>query len=327
MKGKAFFKDMGSYAGFDHMSSVFTMDKATLYHYRGAEGGKPVLLLYALINKPYIMDFEKDESFAQGLLEEDLDVYLLDWGDPTRDEKYLTLDNYIQWYLHGSVKKIYERTGQKVTLVMLCQGGVLGSIYAALYPEYVAGIVAMATPIDFDSMKASVFSWAVEVKGDAFIKAFGMVPPSLLNTGLLFAKPFEAFFDRYGELFRQRERVAFVEEFMRMERWNFDSPAQASEALLQWLNDVWREDRLKKGTLEIAGKRVDLKNITVPVFVIEGTKDDFTPKGATESYPSYLGSTDVHRKEYNSDHLGLVASPLAKNVIAKDIAAWIQEKI
>lgn len=309
----------------DQMEVVFSMDKARLYHFKGAEeGAKPVLLIYALINKPYIMDFDKEMSFVRGLMENGLDVYLINWGDPTRDEKFLTLDNYIEWYLRGAVDTIKERHGvDKISLVMLCQGGVMGSIYAALHPEDIEYIVPIATPVDFTGMARSIFSLAVELKGDAFIEAFGMVPPSMLNSGLLFAKPFEAFIDRYTELFDKRKERSFVFEFMKKERWTFDSPAQASKALLQWLNDIWKDNKLYKGTLKIGGRTVNLKNIKVPALIIYGTKDDFAPIEATKPMEELLGSDVIDVKEYPEDHLGLVAGRKAKNEIARDVAEWI----
>ena len=312
----------------NQMEVVFTMDKAKLYHFQGAkENATPVLLLYALINKPYIMDFDEDMSFVRVLMDAGLDVYLMDWGESSRDEKYLTLDNYIQWYLRGAVKRIKERHHQeKIPLVMLCQGGVLGLIYTALYPEDISAIVPIATPVDFSGMAYSLFNVATEVKGDAFIHAYGMVPPSVLNSGLLFAKPFEAYIDRYTQLFENRKKKDYVFGFMKMERWNFDSPAQASEALLQWLNDVWKENRLIKNTLEIGGQKVELGKITVPTLMILGTKDDFAPIEATSPLQNLLGSSEIERKEYPEDHLGLVASPRAKNEIAKDVATWLGTK-
>lgn len=313
------------YSCADQMEVVFSMDKAKLYHFKESEkNGKPVLLLYALINKPYIMDFDKEMSFVRGLMEQGLDVYLMDWGEPSRDERFLTLDNYIEWYLHGAIKTIKDRHQiDKISLVMLCQGGVLGCIYTSLHPEDISSIVPIATPVDFSGMANSIFNVATEVKGDAFIDAYGLVPPSMLNSGLLFAKPFEAYIDRYTELFENRKKKDFVFGFMKMERWNFDSPTQASNALLQWLNDVWKENQLIKGTLKIGGRDVDLKRITVPTFIILGTKDDFAPLEATSPLKDLIGSKIIDQKEYPEDHLGLVASPRAKNEIAKDIAEWL----
>ena len=66
---------------------VWTRNKTTLYRYRPLaprEHATPVLLVYALINRPYILDLRPENSFVRHLLRHGYDVFMLDWGAPGR---------------------------------------------------------------------------------------------------------------------------------------------------------------------------------------------------------------------------------------------------
>ena len=52
--------------------AVYAEDKLTLYRFRPLApdaGMPPVLLCYALVNRPYMVDLQEDRSLVRGLLE------------------------------------------------------------------------------------------------------------------------------------------------------------------------------------------------------------------------------------------------------------------
>ncbi|MES9889149.1 MAG: class III poly(R)-hydroxyalkanoic acid synthase subunit PhaC, partial [Candidatus Sedimenticola sp. 6PFRAG1] len=65
---------------------VYTEDKLSLYRYKTPEGVKqnsvPVLIIYALVNRPYMTDIQENRSTIKNLLAAGQDVYLIDWGYP-----------------------------------------------------------------------------------------------------------------------------------------------------------------------------------------------------------------------------------------------------
>jgi polyhydroxyalkanoate synthase subunit PhaC len=86
--------------------AVFTEDKLTLYRYRpvdevapGARVRTPLLICYALVNRPYMMDLQEDRSLIRGLLQRGVDIYLIDWGYPDGADRYLALEDYVLRYL------------------------------------------------------------------------------------------------------------------------------------------------------------------------------------------------------------------------------------
>ena len=113
--------------GCSEKDAVYREDKLTLYRYRPIAASAnlpPVLIVYALVNRPYMMDLQPDRSLIRRLLELGLDVYLIDWGYPDGADRFTDLDDYINGYLHRSLDVVL-RTHKipSATLLGVCQGG------------------------------------------------------------------------------------------------------------------------------------------------------------------------------------------------------------
>ena len=122
----------------------------TLHHYRPLAEKKvatPVLIVYGLIGRYTMADLQEDRSLVRNLLKLGVDLYVVDWGNPSRADRWLTLDDYIDGYLADCVQVICERHGiDKVSLLGICEGGVFTTCYAALHPETVKSLVLTITP-------------------------------------------------------------------------------------------------------------------------------------------------------------------------------------
>ena len=118
---------------------VYSQDKMKLLHYIPAVEKPyhvPILIVYALVNRYYILDLQPDKSVVRKLLDEGFDVYIIDWGYPTGMDRYLTIDDYVNCYIDDAVDRIRELSNSdRLTLLGVCQGGTLSVMYAALHPE------------------------------------------------------------------------------------------------------------------------------------------------------------------------------------------------
>ena len=132
---------------------VWHQDKVTLHHYRPLAEKKvstPVLIVYGLIGRYTMADLQEDRSLVRNLLKLGIDLYVVDWGNPSRADRWLTLDDYIDGYLAECVEFIAQQHAiEKVSLLGICEGGVFTTCYAALHPEKVKTLVITITPIDF----------------------------------------------------------------------------------------------------------------------------------------------------------------------------------
>jgi polyhydroxyalkanoate synthase len=190
----------------------------------------PILIVYALVNRYYILDLQPDKSVIKKLLEEGLDVYVIDWGYPSGADKYLTLDDYVNGYINSAVDKIRERSGlDKITLLGVCQGGTFSVMYAAIHPEKVKNLVTLVTPVNFDTDKGLLHLWAKSLDVDKIVDYYGIVPGDYLNSGFLFTDPFRLMIDKYVGLFERIEckpgdkegelqNEETVKNFLRMEK-------------------------------------------------------------------------------------------------------------
>ena len=160
--------------------TVYSEDKLTLYRYLAPEGvvrnSVPVLIVYALVNRPYMTDIQENRSTIKNLLAAGQDVYLIDWGYPDGADSSLALDDYINGYIDRCVDVIREQHGlQKINLLGICQGGAFSLCYTALHPDKVQNLVTMVTPVDFQTPDNLLSAWVQQMDVDLLVDTLGDV--------------------------------------------------------------------------------------------------------------------------------------------------------
>jgi polyhydroxyalkanoate synthase len=242
--------------------AVYSEDKLTLYRYRPLApdaGFAPVLLCYALVNRPYMVDLQHDRSLVRGLLERGLDVYLIDWGYPDGADRFLEIDDYVNGYLDRCVGQVRKASGRDaINLLGVCQGGTFSLCYTALHPEKVSNLITMVTPVDFQTPENLLSKWARDIDVDRMVDVMGNISGELLNMTFLSLMPFRLTSQKYVALADIIDDSTQLENFIRMEKWIFDSPDQAGETFRQFIKWMFQENRLMPGTLVLGGRRVDL---------------------------------------------------------------------
>lgn len=287
----------------------------------------PVLIVYALVNRPYMMDLQEDRSVVKKLLEAGLDVYLIDWGYPRRGDRFLTLEDYIERFMRGCVDYLKERYDRDdVNLLGVCQGGTFCAIYAALHPEEVRNLALMVTPIDFDTREGLLNLWSKAINVDKMVDTLGNVPGDFMNIGFLMLNPWRLMFDKYVTFLEHIDSKDFVSNFVRMEKWIFDSPDQAGEAFREFLRDTYHENKLVKGEMKIGDQRVDLKNVTMPVLNVFAERDHLVPPSSSRVVPDVVGSDDVTSESFPTGHIGMFTSGRSQKHYAPTIANWFVER-
>ncbi len=309
---------------------VFEEDKLRLYHYLPEAEVTckiPMLVVYALVNRQYMLDLQPDRSLIRKLLRNGLDIYIIDWGYPTKQDMYITLDDYIDDYINDCVDFVRRHSESgKVNLMGICQGGTFSAIYAALYPEKIQNLVTLVTPVNFDTNDALLFSWAGYMDAGKIAEVFRVVPGEFLNAGFLMLMPFTLNIRKYVEMIDVMEDREKLLNFLRMEKWIFDSPGQAGAAYSRFIKDMYQENRLAKGSLEINGRRVDLKNITMPLLNIYARSDHLVPPSSTTPLNDLAGSTDKALYEFKGGHIGVFVGSKSQKELAPNIAKWLHDR-
>lgn len=318
--------------------AVFTEDKVTLYRYRPSEVvapesrvRTPMLICYALVNRPYMMDLQPDRSLIRGLLQRGVDVYLIDWGYPDGADRYLGLDDYVLRYLSHCVDFVRKASGHdRINLLGVCQGGTMSLCYAALSPKRLRNLITMVTPVDFHVPENLLTKWARHVDVDALVATTGNVSGDALNTLFVSLMPFRLNSQKYVDLLHQLNDAntsgAALENFLRMEKWIFDSPDQAGEMFRQFLTQFVKQNGLIKGTVRIAGRTVDLKQIDMPLLNIYATQDHLVPPSSSKPLAQLTSSPDYSTHEFQGGHIGIYVSGTAQRQVPDKIASWLRQR-
>jgi len=313
--------------------AVWCCGKTTLYRYLPLEpravaprASRPVLICFALVNRPYVLDLQPDRSLVRRLLEAGLDVYLIDWGDPDETDRRITLEEYIERHLGGSVRQVLASADlDALDLLGVCQGGVLSLCYSALHPEHVARLVTLTAPVDFHTPDNLLSKW-VRHLDTQLLEACGNVPGEMLNALFLALMPFRLMQEKYVRLLTSRPDQRAIEDFVRMEKWIFDSPAQAGTALAQFVRWFYQENRLVRGALEIAGRPVLLRQIRQPLLNLYALGDHIIPAAACAALRHHVGSEDYSERGVATGHIGMYVSRAARAEIAERIIAWLGQR-
>jgi polyhydroxyalkanoate synthase len=309
---------------------VFQQDMVSLYHFHPAKKIKcsvPLLITYALVNRETMMDLEEGRSMIRNLLDLGLDIYIIVWGYPSKMERYVTLDDYIDIYINDCVDFIRKKHQiEKINLMGVCQGGTFSTIYTALYPEKIRNFIAMVTPIDFHTDDGLLNIWARNLDADLMVDTLGNIPGDFMNLGFLMLKPYQLMMDKYIGLVESAKDPQVIESFLRMEKWIFDSPDQAGEAFRKFITEMYKKNSLIKGELEIGGRQVNLKNIDMPVLNIYAEQDHLVPPSSSKDLKKYISSKDVTTRSFPVGHIGMYVSSKSQKDLSPLIANWLIEE-
>ena len=227
--------------GISPRDAVYKEDKMVLYHYKPRvekQNSIPLLIVYALVNRPYMADLQEGRSMIQGLLDAGVDVYLVDWGYPDAGDAYLTLEDYINGYIDRCVDVIRDEHGlEKINILGICQGGSFSLCYTALHQEKIKNIITTVTPVDFHTKNDLLSKMVRHVDVDLLVDTEGNISGDDMNSAYLSMKPFQLMGQKYVDLVNILDDTEKLRNFMRMEKWIFDSPDQVGETIRQSLKD------------------------------------------------------------------------------------------
>ena len=318
---------------------VYTENKLELLHYKPEDAGievaeedkeaVPILIIYALINRPYILDLQPDRSVVRRLLEAGHDVYMIDWNEPTRLDQHLTLDDYVNRYIENCVDEVRDRSGQdSINILGYCMGGTMSVMYSALHPEKVNALGLMAAGLCFDQTGGMLELWGGEDHYDPELvtETFGNVPSDMLDVGFALMDPVNNYVSKYIRLYDNLEDEDFVENFARMEKWLGDGVDVAGAAYDQFLADIYQDNKLYKNELELDGKHVDLNNLEMPILQIIGEYDHLIPPEASKPFNEVVPSEDVRTIEYSTGHIGLSVSSSSHENVWPEVCDWYKAR-
>lgn len=306
---------------------AWSNDLATLYR-MGDEPlsgrGPAVLLVYALVNREHVLDLEHGRSFVRRLIDAGLDVWLLAWRPPESYQPELTLERYADETIGAALQAVRDGSRrQRVALIGICQGGTLALCHVACHPRAAHRLVTIVTPVDFHADGFLLGRWLRHVDVDLLVDAFGNVPGEWLNAAFLALRPLQLGSRKYVDALDRLQEPAQAASFLRMERWLNDSPDQAGEAFRVYARDLVQANGFVNASLQLGGRRVDLRAVRCPLLNIAAARDHIVPTGAALALGELVGSRHYRAEVVNSGHIGLFASRHAAGV-ARRVADFVR---
>ena len=324
-------RDVGDFDyGATTKQEVWRDGKVVLYRFVGEKAPTatvPLLIAYALVNRPYMVDLQANRSIVKGLLERGEDVYILDWGYPDRSDRFLTLEDYIERFLGGAVDHLRRSSGlDAINLLGICQGGVLALCYAALNADKVRNLITMVTPVDFHTGDNMLAHWTRDLDVDLFVDTLGNVPADMMNACYLTLKPWRLLVQKYVGMVDILDDAAALEDFLRMEKWIFDSPDQAGEAFRQYIKQFYQGNGFVNGGIVIGERDVHLGLVEMPVLNIFAEQDHLVPPDASRALRDLVGTQDYSELSFRGGHIGIYVSGRAQIQVPAAIHDWLAQR-
>ena len=316
--------------GATRREEVWRDGKVVLYRFIGEREPTvevPLLIAYALVNRPYMVDLQDNKSLVRQLLARGQDVYIIDWGYPDRSDRFLDLEDYIERFIGGAVDHLREAHGiDAINLLGICQGGAFSLSYAALNPDKVRNLITMVTPVDFHTPDNMLSNWTRGMDVDLFVDTLGNVPADLMNMCYLTLKPWRLFVQKYVGMADILDDEAAMEDFLRMEKWIFDSPDQAGEAFRQFITMYYQRNGFVEGGIEIGGREVHLGMVEMPVLNIYAEQDHLVPPSASKPLRGLVGTGDYSELSFRGGHIGIYVSGRAQKEVPDAIHGWLAQR-
>jgi len=312
---------------------IWSLNKARLYRYVPVVSPEkrhsvPLLLVFALMNRPYILDLRRGHSFVEFMVNLGYDVYLLDWGVPGLEDAQLKLDDYILDYLPRAIRKMKSVSGSpEFSLLGWCIGAILTTTYAALRADDgIRNLILLTAPLDFSNRSDVTFSrWTDKKHFDVerILATFGNMPGEMIDYGAKALRPVDNYVLNYLKLLDNLDNPRVVESWHAMNTWVTDNIPMAGGAFRQLIVDLYQNDRLMKGELIIRGERVDLNRLRANLLTVIAQGDHITPPCQSEAILTKIGSTDTDLYRVPGGHIGIMAGSGAHKLTWPYIDQWL----
>jgi polyhydroxyalkanoate synthase subunit PhaC len=331
VKGLGYFASPAPVLGASPKDTLISRGTLRLYHYRPMSDEVyrvPVLLVMATTNRGYIFDMVPGQSLVEFLLKQGYDVFMIDWEAPGYEERNLGLDDYVLDFLPSCVDRVLKETGEnEVSVIGYCFGGVLSLLWAALHPDGpLKNLVTFTTPVDFTKMEMFQ-AWADKrfFDVDRLVATFGNCPAEMLYTAFDMLRPGGRIAGNI-RLWDNMWNDEFVKSYRMFDRWATDILPLAGRYFKETTEKLMWDNALYEGRLDIAGRRVDLANITVPFMHVVAEHDHIVPYAASRPLAEKIGSTDKQEVVLKGGHVSLVAGGNAIRRLWPQLDVWLQER-
>lgn len=308
---------------------IYEGGKVSLRHYQPERRvhATPIVLVYALIKRPFVLDLQQGKSVVESLLKQGFEIYLIDWIPPTKADRWRGFETYVNEDLANAVRAVQIAEGvDQVTVLGYCFGALLALLYTAAHPENVRNLITLTIPFDMGRRELAFYNLMdgmTDAAVELIAQVYGNCPAWMVNGGFVAMAPVHHALDKYVGLYRNAKRDGYAEMFELFERWMQSDVPLAGQIFRELVKQVFKRNALVKGEFKLGDRLVDLKQVTCPLLNIVAEYDDVVHPQSSLPLPEYLGSADKRNLTFPTGHLGAVVSAGAIGKLWPQVAEWL----
>jgi polyhydroxyalkanoate synthase len=295
---------------------VHKENKWRLLRYRARAEGRvhptPILMVPSLINRHYVLDLLPQRSFIEFLVKRGHDVFIIDWGTPSAEDRFLEFDTICDQYIGRALRRAATLAGaDRAHLMGYCLGGTLAVIHAAVHPERVATLSVLAAPIDFhDDGPLSLWTRTSSFDVSAIVRGLGNVPWQLMQGAFTMLRPTLHLTKGVTLLDRWWDDDE-LDGFFGLETWGNDNVSFPGACYERYIRELYQNNALVNGSFTLSGEPVRLENITCPTLNVTFEHDTIVPAKSAAILTQRIGSKTNEHLHLPGGHVGAVVSKKA----------------
>ena len=294
----------------------------TLYRYLPVAGieqqGRPVLLIPPLAAPALAFDLRRGCSVVEYLVHQGRPVYLVDYGPVNFAHRGLGIEHWVDSVVPAAVEVVAAQPGvDRVHVTGWSLGGIFTAFTAAAHPELpLASITAVASPFDLRQVPLLALARPVDrvagpLVGPAY-RAMGGVPAPLTRLGFQVSS-LDKYLTKPLAMIAHADDRDFLAQLEGVDRFMASMYAYPGRTFGQLYHVVMRSNEFASGTVELAGRPVELSKIDVPVLVVAGTGDTLAPEAAVRHLLDLVtGSPQSRLVRAPGGHLGVLTGRAAR---------------
>ena len=283
----------------------------------------PVLLVPSLINRHYVLDLMPQKSFVEFLVGRGHDVWIIDWGTPSDEDRYLTFDDICDRYLGRALRRCAKSgPSGRAHVLGYCLGGTLAAIHTAARPDRVASLCAVAAPVSFSSA-GLLDRWTRSPTFDvnAVVDACGNVPWQLMQASFHMIRPTLNLAKAVGVLDRAWDD-AFLDGFLALETWGNDNVSFPGECYRRYITELYKGDALMADRFLLSGEPARLSGIRCPTLVVTFEHDSIVPTESAAPLVERVSADDKQHLHLRGGHVGAMVSRSASKRLWPKLSDW-----
>lgn len=284
--------------------------RARLLDYGGP--GRPVMVVPSLINGNRVLDLLPARSFLRWLATGGLRPLLLDWGEPSTDERSLDVAGHVETMLLPLLRTI----GPDAALAGYCLGGTMALAAAAIMPPAALALIAAPWRFHGYARQARDDLRAMWRHAEPGASALGLLPIEILQAGFWRLDPARTI-DKFVRFGARGPAVADDDLFVALEDWANGGPPLTFAAGQELVERLFHDDAPGTGRWQVAGRRVDPAALACPVLDIRSRTDRIVPAASAAGIGRGL--------DLSLGHVGMIVGGRARSALWEPLAAWLRD--